>query len=85
MMRPTPCARCGGQVIEDRDELGHPEDTCLQCGAVSYPGHAALTVEEEKNLLRLRSIGRGVYAVAARPTLSTKLAKAKAQLRLMEA
>lgn len=85
MMRPTPCARCVGQVIADRDELGHAEDTCLQCGAVSYPGHAPLTVEEERNLLRLKSVGRGVYAVAARPTLGTKLAKARAQMRLMEA
>lgn len=86
MIRPTPCGRCGGTVIEERDEWGQREATCLQCGAVTYPGQRVpLTLEEERALLKLASIGRGERVRAARPSEPRKLAKAAAQMRLIDA
>lgn len=86
MIRPTPCGRCGGTVIEDRDEWGQREHVCLACGAREYPGQRVpLTIEEERALLKLASIGRGERMRDARPSEPRKLEKAAAQMLLMEA
>lgn len=86
MIRATPCQRCGGNVIPERDEWGQAEDVCLACGARTYPGQRLpLTLEEERALMKLASIGRGERIRDARPSESRKLDKAAAQMRLAEA
>lgn len=86
VIRPTPCRRCNGAVIPERDEWGQREDVCLACGAREYPGQRMpLTLEEERALMKLASIGRGERVRPARPSEPRKLAKAAAQMRLMEA
>ena len=85
MIRQTPCQRCGGSVIPERDEWGQREDVCLACGAREYPGRPLpLTIEEEKALLKLASIGRGKRPGFAGHWKARKLDDA-AQMRLMEA
>ena len=86
MIRATPCQRCNGNVIPERDEWGQREDVCLACGARTYPGQPlARTIEEERALMKLMSIGRGERVRDARPSDTRKLAKARAQMRLVEA
>lgn len=85
MIRPTPCRRCGGNVIPERDEWGQREDVCLACGAREYPGRPLpLTIDEEKALMKLKGLGQGKRIRDALPVRPVKLDDA-AQMRLMEA
>lgn len=84
-----PCGRCQGQVIEERDEYRQVERYCLQCGARAYLNSrgepvAALTVDEERSLLRTFSTGKdgGRNFRDAQVGTKARLSRIAAQLKL---
>lgn len=46
------CPKCRGDLIVDRDERDEPQETCLQCGLVRYPGMNQLAWVSESTWVR---------------------------------